>query len=85
MFRKNYLPRLLIGALLSLGSSAVFAQDLSPGGNHADAAGFGTPLDPSRYVESELDWRSYYLNRLNAPRTAVRPAAGPVSGAGEGR
>lgn len=34
-------------------------------------------LDPQTYVQSELDWRSYYVNRLDAVRpgdTAGRTA-----------
>ena len=38
----------------------------------ADPTSAGRPgtctLDTERYVQSELDWRSYYLNRLGGPR-----------------
>ena len=73
MFRNR-----LIGAvILGLSGAAVAASDVAaPPANAAAANGPGMRiLDTGRYVQTQLDWRSYYLNRLSAPRQAARPGA----------
>ena len=84
MFRNN-----LIGAtILAMSAAASAASDSSS--PPADTASAGQPgtctLDTERYVETKLDWRSYYLNRLDGPRYSGRSgtAAAAQSPVGKG-
>ena len=73
MFRNK-----IIGAMvLGLSGAAVAASDAAvPPANVAAANGpVSRILDTGHYVQTQLDWRSYYLNRLSAPRPAPRPGA----------
>ena len=71
MFRNNRIRAMILG----LPVAAVAAPDVAaPPANAAAADGPGVRiLDTGRYVQTQLDWRSYYLNRLGAPRQAAHP------------
>jgi len=70
MFSNN-----LIGAMILAMSAATAATGASVPSSETPTAGRpGTcTLDTERYVQTELDWRSYYLNRPGAPRYSGQP------------
>ena len=71
MFRNT-----IIGAtILAWSGAALAAADSKapPAASTSGAAPGVRILDTKRYVQTKLDWRSYYLNRLSAPRHTDRP------------
>ena len=73
MFRNSTIRA--IGMVLAWSSAAVAATGtpMSPGDASAAAQSHADSLDTDRYLQTELDWRSYYLNRFGAPRDGARP------------
>lgn len=74
-----------LAALAASGLAAAAAP--GPGMAAARPAGAGVSalgvLDPQTYVQSELDWRSYYLNRFAAARAGdAAGRASPATGSG---
>ena len=72
MFRNKIFGAMMLG----LSGAAVAATDAPAPSVGATTAGAPVVriLDTGRYVQTQLDWRSYYLNRLGAPRQDDRPA-----------
>ena len=68
MFSINPRAGLLVGVLMAAGGHATAVQ---PPVNHPAGPSVAASVpDADRYLETELDWRSYHVNRLNAQRNA---------------
>ncbi|MDJ0739104.1 MAG: hypothetical protein QNJ91_05265 [Gammaproteobacteria bacterium] len=75
-----------LAALAASGLAAAAAPGPDPSDDTAAArAGVSAlhVLDPRAYVQSELDWRSYYVNRFAAARAGdAAGRASPTTGSG---
>ena len=66
MFRKIYRPTLFAGLALTVIASSALAVEITDQALDADQASVpagARALITHDYVQNELDWRSYYLNR----------------------
>lgn len=73
MFRNNLIGAVAMALAGSSAAVAATGNPMSPGAAATAAQRDAHALDTERYLQTELDWRSYYLNRLGAPRDGARP------------
>lgn len=72
MFRHSTITAIVMALAWSSAAVAATGNPMPPGVAPTAAKSPPHPLDTDRYLQNELDWRSYYLNRSGVPRDGAR-------------